>query len=695
MPRSVPTGTGTPPEKVRAYFHARQQGASSVAASRVAGINRKTGDALWSRFQAEADQRAKVRGGAPTTASGRAAASRRGRELAEEAGLDPGRAISLATRASGRGGTHGNPAAGAAYAALIGDLAVEDPIPAHLLSEEARRATEDFAYFRRRYLGRGHSPWQEEAGTSVVSWLESPETEFVVLNAPPSAGKSTLFTHDVVCWLIARNRRVRVMLGSRTYGQAIKYSRRVRRTLVSMVPYHPTERARQEDGAVDALACLQDDFGRFRPAARGEAFQAGGFTVAQLPGEEVSDKEFTVTAFGFDTDYLGQRPDVAIWDDLVDLKNIRNQEQRDDIRELWDNIAEARVEPPGLILLQGQRLRHDDLYRHNIDKQAIRIDDDDPTLSEEMGPKYRHVIYPAHSEACCQGNHSRRAPALGEPGGCLLNPRRLHWGLLRTLETENPDVYRVVYQQEDLDPTSQMVPRHWVAGGLGPDGVMYRGCWDDTRSLWSLPPNLSPPYHVFASVDPSIANWWAVQVWLYHPASEQRFLLAIERRRMTAPEFLEQAPDGTYTGLLPEYQQRSVSLGIPIRHWVVEVNVAQKWLLQYRHATEWATRVGVNFVPHTTGIYKTDTEKGIPSVKPLWRTGRVRLPGNSFDGSRQAAELLVKEITRWPHSVTDDQTMAHWFVEWNLARLAPRRNDHKRPWRPTWITSPRKVGARA
>jgi hypothetical protein len=683
MPHNVPTGTGTPPEKVRAYFRARSQGASGVAASRVAGINRKTGDALWKAHAVAMD--AKVRRGDTVRAEAMAEA------LGE--GLTEAEATSVANRASARFAGHGNPAANALrFSAAIGDLALADPLPRHLLCPEAARALSDFGYFRRRYLGRGRSPWQEEAGQRAVEWLASPETEFVVVNAPPSAGKSTLFTHDLVLWLICRDRRIRIMLGSRTYGQAIKYSRRVRRTLVSMVPYRPTERARIEDGAVDALACLGDDFGRFRPAARGEAFQAGGFTVAQLAGEEVSDKEFTVTAFGFDADYLGQRPDVAIWDDLVDLKNIRNAEQRDDIRELWDNIAEPRVEPPGLLLLQGQRLRHDDLYRHNIDKVAIRIDDDDPTLAEELGPKYRHVVYPAHREDICQGAHKRTSPALGEPGGCLLDPRRLHWGALRTLETEQPDTYRVVYQQEDLDPTSQLVARHWVQGGTGPDGVLYRGCWDDTRSLWTLPPGVAGPLHMLASVDPSIANWWAIQVWAYYPQSEQRFLVAIERRRMTAPEFLEQQADGTYTGLLPEFQSRSVDMGAPIRTWVIEVNVAQKWLLQYRHATEWATKVGINFKPHTTGIYKTDADRGIPMVKPLWRTGRIRLPGNQFDGSRQQAELLVKEITRWPHSVTDDQVMAHWQLEHNLAALTPRRSTKQtKPHRPSWLSSSRRV----
>ncbi|MFN9899721.1 MAG: hypothetical protein ACK55Z_13225, partial [bacterium] len=61
---------------------------------------------------------------------------------------------------------------------------------------EAKRGVEDFDFFRKYYLGRVPSPWQVEAAVTLVQLLEAEDKEFVCLNVPPGAGKSTLF-HDV------------------------------------------------------------------------------------------------------------------------------------------------------------------------------------------------------------------------------------------------------------------------------------------------------------------------------------------------------------------------------------------------------------------------------------------------------------------------------------------------------------------
>jgi len=100
-------------------------------------------------------------------------------------------------------------------------------IPHELLCEEAKRGLDDFEFFRKHYLGRVASPWQVEAAYKLIELLESEEKEFVVLNVPPGAGKSTLF-HDVAVWAICRNRRIRVMIGSVSQNMAKLYSRRIR-----------------------------------------------------------------------------------------------------------------------------------------------------------------------------------------------------------------------------------------------------------------------------------------------------------------------------------------------------------------------------------------------------------------------------------------------------------------------------------
>lgn len=683
MARGGYNGSGTPLAKQRAFFTALNSGLSVQASSREAGIGRELGAALARQAR---EQRAERE------------ARRRNRGIPSAAGESlQGESVSVRTMASGRAG-HGNPW-GNGYATLLGDEDLSGPVPVEDLIPEAYEALKDFGLFRRRYLGRGPSPWQEDAGQRVAGLLdrarETRDKEFVVVNAPPGSGKSTMFTQDLVLWMICRDRRVRVLVGSRTSGQAIKYTGRIRRALMQRSLLIPKEEDLKVGLAVMPTAVLVEDFGRFKPEGRGDVWQRGGFTVAQFGDEGTGEKEPTVTAFGFDSDYLGMRVDFAVWDDLVDLDNVRTDDVIENLQEMWDSVAENRIDPGGLNVLQGQRLRHNDLYRYCLDKRAVRDEDDEDDDGEtEFVPKYHHILYRAHDEAGCRGLHKRTDPPWRPDGqgGCLLDPRRLPWrgkNGLRTLLVEDPDTYRVVYQQEDLDPGSALVQKLWVDGGKDEHtGALLPGCWDHDRGQWQLPPAaaMAPPNHVAVVIDPSPSNWWACQLWLYNHASEKRYLIAAERKRMQAPELIDWQHDkGEFTGFLEEWWHRAATIHLPFRYVVVEVNVAQKWLLQYDHAKRWATKRGITFVAHTTGVHKTDEKRGIPAVKTHWRSGRVRLPGKP-DGSRAASELLVREVLRWPNGATDDQVLAHWFFEFTLPKLSPRVAPVRtRAWRPSFM----------
>lgn len=683
--RNASTLTRTPPAKIREYVRLRNEGSTKTAAAREVGISKPTAYAienLMSQQRQEQNQR-------------------RNRVIGNTNGALPSSASTMQkTMATGRAG-HGNPWANQ-YATLLGDEGLPGPLHRDELSDVALEALEDFALFRRRYFGRGPSPWQVDAGTRVCELLHSAQErrdrEYVVLNAPPGAGKSTLW-HDVIIWLICRDRAVRVLVGSRTTGQAMKYTRRIRRSLMQRDLLYPDERDLAAGLAVVPEGVLVEDFGRFKPQGRndGDVWQMGGFTVAQ-PGDVLTaEKEPTVTAFGFDADYMGMRVDLAVWDDLVDPANVRTIEVIEKLQEDWDGVAEARIDPGGVNVLQGQRIRHNDLYRYCLDKRrAVDEDEEEEGREVEFVPKYRHIAYPSHLEDRCRGLHKRTdvaadpaRPADDDNPGCLLDPRRIPWRDIKTLASEQPDTYRVVWQQEDLDPGEALIQKVWVDGGKDPvTGTLFLGCWDHDRPMWKLPPPpaIPAPNHLALVVDPSPSNWWACQLWLLNQHSERRYLLAIDRRRMTAPEFLDWDSDkGCFTGFLEEWWRRSTDMGMAFRYVVLEVNAAQKWLLQYDHARRWAQKRQVNFVPHTTGILKTDKERGIYAVKPQWRTGRIRLPG-APDGSMQQSMRLVHEMLRWPHGMTDDQVMAHWFFEFTSPRLAPAKPIRQhRSHRPSWL----------
>jgi hypothetical protein len=618
-----------------------------------------------------------------------------------------------------------------------------DPLAKGELSKAARRAQRDFGYFCRRYFGRIDTPWRTIAAVRALELLGSPDKEFLVVNCPPGVGKSTLFTHDIPAWLICRDRGIRILIGSRTQNQAERLVGRLRNTLKARVLLMPSERDLRRGLAVRPVANLIDDFGRFRSPDRTATWSRSGLAVEQVGGGRSTEKEMTVAAYGFDGDYLGLRPDVSVWDDLVDRKNVANPEVLAATIDLYESQAESRIEPGGLHILEGQRLRARDLYRHALDLTTQDEDgddeDDDPASSalrrwwgragspmveqgavhladdyitenapeangaeptatirsrgledDRTGYKYHHIIFPAHLEAQCRGYHRKDAPpALGpDPHGCLLDPARLTWKELRTIAENNTDRYRITYQQEDVDPAHQLVPDIWVRGGFGDDGVLYDGCFDYDRSFLQ-PPQLPPgtALHSVITADPSPTRLWAVQHWLWAPATRTMYLFNLYSGQLEAPGLLDWNHDrSTYSGLLERWHTAASELGYPPRTLIFEINAAQRFLTQYDHFRRWRRERSVNLVPHTTGLNKTDADKGVYALQSEWRHARVRLPAATPE-DRRALLPLIDEVTRYPDgTATDDQVMAQWFLLWNAERLWTQTpNNAPRQWRPSWV----------
>jgi hypothetical protein len=206
-----------------------------------------------------------------------------------------------------------------------------------------------------------------------------------------------------------------------------------------------------------------------------------------------------------------------------------------------------------------------------------------------------------------------------------------------------------------------------------------------TAGLCELPFGLKGDLFSYATVDPSPSMFWAVQWWMYHPASEQRFLMNLIREKMPARGLLDYDIDQReLVGLMPEWQDVSQARGYPIRYWIVEANAAQRWLAGYAAADLFLRRYDTQIVRHNTGLNKIDPVLGTSMLSMLYRQGRVRLPGRQSDGSRIASLKLVDEVTRYPKGSTDDEVMAQWMGEFQLPRIyspvqieAPRMH-------PTW-----------
>lgn len=561
-------------------------------------------------------------------------------------------------------------------AAVLGVDRVGGVFVGEVLCVEARRALSDFGFFRLRYFGRRSSPWQVEAAERVVELLGSGEREFVVMNEPPGSGKSTLFSHDIPCWLIARDRSIRIMIGSRTERQARSYVGRIKRSLERDVPLRVDADSLVAGLGVDAVATLQDDFGVFKPEGRSEKWRAEELVVRQLDGVALDDKEATVAAYGQDSGFLGGRYDFVIWDDLVDRKNTKTEDARGDVREWWDTEAESRLEPGGLMILQGQRIAANDLYRHCLDKKNL-----------DESRKYQHIVYKAHDVDACVGLHDSDAPAW--PEGCLLDPFRLPWKMLEGLQHTSPRTFAVLYQQEDGDTVGGLVDPAWVMGGVDAGGYNSPGCLDKDRVVGEVPAHLLDGNGwSFVTVDPSPTEFWGIIWWVYDPGSGSRYAIDVIKRRMNPEEFLSlDLTTLEWDGLLVELHQQGLELGAPISHVVFEVNAAQRWFLSQRHVQKWMELTGMVFVPHTTHINKADPKFGLESIGDLFRQGFIRLPWGS-PASRLRVNALIDEATRYPDHDTTDLIMSVWFHKLAVENhYTPRREGMYQMSRPSWLGS--------
>ena len=577
------------------------------------------------------------------------------------------------------------------YRELKTEAKLEGPKSYDKLSEDAQRALEDFGYFRQRYFGRISTPWQEEAGIALVALLESEEKEYVVMNMPPGSGKTTLL-HDITCWIICRNRSIRLLTGSATMSLAKRNLMRVRRSLERVIPELADDALKARGLAVDAETTMAHDFGRFKPLEK-ELWTNEAFIVMQ-PEENgaISEKEPTVSAYGMDSGFIGGRFDGCFWDDLVDPRKIRSADQREAMEDWYQDVAESRLEPAGMLALIGQRLAADDLYRFALDMEQP-LEDEEELLDEGMSEdevtklrtskKYKHLLYKAHYDELCDPSHHKRTSD-PYPVGCLLDPRRLSWRDISNLMSNRGERFAVVYQQEDLDPSEVLVRHEWVFGqGDNP------GCMDKDRDIWQIPKGISASECLMvATADPSPTNFWAIQCWLYHPESQQRFLIDLIRQKMEASKFLDyNIHDGKYTGVMEEWQNLSESMGYPIQYWIVESNAAQRFMLQYDYVKQWRQMRSVEIIPHNTnGINKSDEALGVTVLQPHYRFGRVRLPGRG-EGKVRSMKL-IDEVTKYPNgSRTDDCVMAQWFLEWNIPNLYIPKSVSAPAWRPTWVKS--------
>lgn len=546
----------------------------------------------------------------------------------------------------------------------------------------SRRAYDDFAYFRLRCFGYQTSPWQLHAVETLRKAVEEEGKSFVCMNVFPGAGKTTLMQH-FVCWLIVRNRTIRIIWGSASEPLAVRRVQEIRTELTRLEPGEGYQEDIAQGRAVKPENCLADLFGRFRPSGRhGTSWTQRKFTVC-TPGSRGAEEGpppsgDTLLAVGRDTDQLGLRANFIVWDDIWTQDEERSPELGKATKKFYDYTAESRLQPNGTMVLVMQRLGPNDLSAHVLRRMK-------PVLAEDgsedgMEPEYRHIVYPAHHDDLCDGKHPRGRPAWDphnpQHGHCLTDPKALPPE--DYVRFKGRDNWLVWYQQKDVDPVNALIPEVWLTGGQDENGA-YRGCLDFERGLFEVPEGIVRAGLVSAmAVDVGHENFWALYWSLFNPDDNnpKEWIIAAERRRMpagTAAGLLDWDPDTQrFVGVMDEWVMLSKEIGIPITHIVAEINAAQRHLFRQTNLVDrWQVARNVRILSHTTNRNKADPKLGIEQLLPIrYRHGFVRLPWR-VGAARQALQALYDEAKGYGQNhPTDDLLMAQWMLRLNRRKLS-------------------------
>jgi hypothetical protein len=537
------------------------------------------------------------------------------------------------------------------------------------LSTDARQALADFNLFGEMFFDLRPAAWRYDLAMRLVDAInDHTERSYLDANVFPGAGKTTEIK-VFVCWLIcgggvedpAAGRAIRIMLGSETQSVAKHMLRNARIPLELRRPFAMYDKGKRE--WVEASHTLAIEYGRFKPdAGIGEEsiWNQEQILVAQIADVDAVLKEPTIQIASRETGFLGERVDVSIWDDLATTKNSRTPEVAEALNLWCENEAETRVERGGLFCLIGQRLSPRDLHRKRLDAKV-------ENERGELVPLYDHLVYPAHWDELCDGDHRQWEPASQD--GCLTDAEALpvkDW-----LRVRSKTDYRTVYQQMDADPARILVQQAWLEGGPDAEGLLAPGCYDRDRGFHAWPREVGALVD-YATLDPSVSGWWACEWWAVQPETRHNYLIEGRRKHLQAKDFLDwNNATQEFSGWMHEMTVHSYELGHPIRVWVIEAVAAHKYLFQFEHFRRWRNAFpNVVVIAHETQHNKNDAELGVEGLMPgRYRTGMKHLPKAPGVEALNYLRQKEKELTSYPFGETDDTVMADWIGEWNLDRI--------------------------
>lgn len=502
----------------------------------------------------------------------------------------------------------------------------------------ARIAREDFNEFARFVI-------RDETTRKPIkqAWMHEEwdylrhEFKRLVIIAHVEAGKTVQFSSAVPLHVLGRNPNKRIAVISRTQGQAAK----VIRTCAQYI-----------EGKVGPE--LHYTFPGLRPGTKWTDTQ---LFVDRDPGI----REPSLQALGIGGAIMGARIDLVILDDVLDSKNTRTQDQRDQVYNWFFQNVDNRLSADGQIVFIGNAWHPDDLY--------CRL--------ERLGwPTYR---FPVLVDAELAERYPEQRQRVGKPTW----PER--WPISRIEQKRKgppplpPIEFARAYMCISRDDADARFKREWIEACLERgDGIrhysdletMVRACMDERiaeieakqveDALWADDPSDGIDYgvRVYTGVDLStgrndgdLSCLFTIGVW----PNGDRQVLNVESGRWQVDEIC----------------RRIINVH---RRWgglfLVENNAAQDYIVQII-----SKETTVPVFPFTTGRQKADPELGVEVLAGELANEKWIIPSRNGEAIDHDVAEWIKEMLFYkpdPRAHTGDRLMASWF-----ARTLAYRHERK------------------
>lgn len=491
----------------------------------------------------------------------------------------------------------------------------------------------DFATFCETYMGFTLTAHQRK----IAEALEDPYGKLVMVLAHPEAGKSTVVSLWYVLYRIAKNPDIRIAVVSKSSEKANDMLRRIKRYLTETHLY------------ADSPRNLIEDFGGFQPVHGELEWSANRIFVKQRKSGE---RDPTVQALGIGKQIYGTRLDLLILDDSLVLDNQRTEHNREQLDQWFTAEARSRVQQ-GQTVICGTRLHPLDLYGQW--KKALKDH-----------PLYREVIIPAILDEWTENER----PSWPEywsldgsdvyedaPDGTkvLVGYRQGLRDIRAEVMARNPDQWKLVYQQEDLEETSMIFrPAHVQAAfDLGANRRVGQVFEEEILIL---------------GVDPAVTGRAAAVLIAYNPRTRVRTVIdMVVARNLGATGIRQQ--------LMYYFWDKYKDHGVALT--VLEVNYAPT-LMGDESFMERAAASRTLVKPFRTTARgrkkgsKWDEEYGVASMAQLFGTGLMAFAGANVD-DRQKLQPLVDDMLVFPFADEQDALMALWFANSEVDQFRRRQ----------------------